>query len=98
MLGVEGEDGHIDLFHDFSQEGCCFERSKALRVQRIGEFVNLSDQFLKSVVGSQRPALSAANGKVTFTKRSDQVGNSLQWEHDVTPKDQREDDPRGDGD
>ena len=97
LLRIEGEHRDVDLFHDVAEQPRGLDRAQALFVKRFGQRVDLEQRGAERIVGVGG---AAADRKVVFAQRRQQVGQRLQRHHDARAdrrrqaKQRRQDDHR----
>src|SRR5579859_522716 len=77
---VEGEDGHVDLFHHGAQQGAGFQCAEALFAQGLAEGIYFNHYFAHGVVAI---GAARAHRKIFFAHGGQKIGKSLQREGDA---------------
>ena len=80
VIAVKREDGHVDFFSNFAQKRGGFDGFEPLGAQRFTQRVYLSHHIAQRIARG-RP--SAANRKIAFAHRCQEIGERLQGERDV---------------
>src|SRR5216683_481721 len=77
---VEGENGHVDFFHNGAQERGGFEGAEALLAQRLAEGIDFDHDFAHGVVAA---SAAPAHGEIFFAHGGEEIGKSLQGKRDA---------------
>ena len=88
---IEGEDGDVNLLHDFAEQGRGFERSQPLLAQRGLQGVGFAKDFAKRVIG---PRTASADGEVTLAQGGEKVRKRAQGEDDAVGGGERKRQPQ----
>ena len=91
MLAIERKHDHVDLVHHGSQQRRRFHRAEPLFAQRLAQVVYFEHHLAERVTRKRAPP---ANGKVTFTNRSENVGERLQRPDDALFEIERDAEPQ----
>src|SRR5207248_1130927 len=79
-LGIERENGDVDLSHDGAQQRGRFERTKTLHAEGFAERVDFEQRLAQSVVLARA---ACPNRVITFPKCRQQVRRGLPWPNHV---------------
>ena len=79
-VGIEREDGDVDLLHHRAQQRRGLDRAEPLLVQRFGELVDFDQHRAERIVGIGG---AAADGEVVLAHGGEQVGQRLQRQDDA---------------
>jgi hypothetical protein len=93
LMGIEGEDGDVDLRHHGPEQRGGLLRTEPLRAQRLGQGVDLQHHVPERIVGDRRPR---ADREVVFAQRGEQVRYGLQRADDAIAEDEHQPDPGAD--
>ena len=79
-VGVEGEDGDVNLLDDFAQQRRGFERPQPLFAERRLQGVRLAKDFAERVVGS---SAAGADREIAFAEGREEIRERAQGEDDA---------------
>ncbi len=87
---VESDHRHLDLVHHPAQQRARFQRSDALRVQGVGELIDLQQELGQRVA---RTGAAPAHREILLAQGGDQVGRRLQRAQHALAHRQRDEEP-----
>ena len=94
VLVVEGEDGHVDLGHDGTEQGRGFLCAQALHAERLGQRVDL-EHHVRERIAARR--LARTHGEVALAHRREQIRDGLERPRHAIAHDDGQRDPGADG-
>jgi hypothetical protein len=80
LVGVEGEDGDVDLLHDGAEERGGLEGAEALLLEDAAEHVDFGEDVAEGLVAV---GAAGADGEITLAERGEKVGHRLQRADDL---------------
>jgi hypothetical protein len=89
-VGIEGEDGDIDLLHDGAEEGGGLEGAEALFLEDAAEEVDFGQDIAEGLVAV---GAAGARGEIALAQRGEEIGHRLQRADDVLPHGEGEAEP-----
>ena len=79
-IGIEGENGDVDLGHDGAKKGGGFKGAEPLHAQSFAELIDLEQDLAEGIVG---PRAAGANRVIAFAEGGEQVAHGLERPDDV---------------